>query len=293
VAERRAFLLTVLWILPAILLTPAGAFADYVAIGRFQYEDRGFDLNGFTGINPRPIRHADVRILANGQFRATGTTGEDGTFFHPGSLFGCGRADGGMRHELESHAGTPTRGQGGGNGYSFGDFYSVASAPAHASGSGIVNFGETLAEARIDTGKFFNIWDVAIDAMQFCGVVRSQRKPSNPKAHDLWRSDHPDDGSFLSARDQPLHLRRRVIRLRRHGHQPRIRTFHRRYFFTLGQPGRAAFHRDNAQDMRLAWSEGLATYLGCSARKHHGYDRPEIYSTPTEPGCPSHTRSNT
>jgi len=71
-----------------------------------------------------------------------------------------------------------------GNNYSFGDLYSVASAPAHASGSGIVNFGETLAEAGMDAGKFFNIWDVAIDAMQFVASSGASGKPSDPEAYD-------------------------------------------------------------------------------------------------------------
>ncbi len=70
--------------LTASLVFAVSAFADFTAIGRFQYENRDFDLNGFTGIiTPRPIRHADVRILADGRTLAVGSTSEDGSFSIP------------------------------------------------------------------------------------------------------------------------------------------------------------------------------------------------------------------
>src|SRR5688572_13702772 len=70
-------------VVAAGLLSASPAFADYTVTGKFQYEDRVFDIDGFTGtITPRPIRFADVRIMITGtsSVLASGPTNSNGDF---------------------------------------------------------------------------------------------------------------------------------------------------------------------------------------------------------------------
>jgi len=273
------FLRRVGWILAAGLLATASAFADYAVTGRFQYEDRGFDMNGFTGtITPRPVRYADVRIVANGQTLAAGATGEDGTFsvLVPSAtaqqiaavcVTTASKAPGLLLDLRVAN-----------NDYSFGDLYAVASAPANTIGSGTVDVGTTLAVSGIDAGKFFNIWDVLIDAMQF--VVSPDANGSLPtqKLTVIWRSDHPYTGSFFVPASRAPYLFVGSVE----AYDDTVISHEFGHFIDYSfshsdSPGGQHAVGDNKQDMRLSWGEGLATYLGSSARKFHGYDRPEIY----------------
>ena len=64
-----------------LLFLSSPAFADYTVTGKFQYQDREFNLNGFTGnVVPRAIRFATVRIMAGATTLATGSTQSDGAF---------------------------------------------------------------------------------------------------------------------------------------------------------------------------------------------------------------------
>src|SRR5687767_12289181 len=147
-------------------LSSAPAFADYNVTGKFQYEDREFNINGFTGtITPRPVRFAEVRIIITGTSTvlAAGATDQVGTFLIivPGST-----AQSISALCVTSSTGTPGLLMDlrvANNNYTFGDFYSVTSVAAAASGSNTVNIGTTLATAGSDIGKAFNIWDVIND----------------------------------------------------------------------------------------------------------------------------------
>ena len=53
-----------------LFLLSRPVFADYTVTGKFQYQDREFNLNGFTGNRPaRPIRFATVRIMDEAVFQ--------------------------------------------------------------------------------------------------------------------------------------------------------------------------------------------------------------------------------
>jgi hypothetical protein len=269
----------VCWIIAVSLLPAASAYANYTVTGRFLYEDREFDMRGFTGtVTKRPIRFADVRIVADGVTLATGATGQDGSFSIPVSsssaqpitalcITGSNMTPGLLFNLRVAN-----------NDYSFGDLYSLATTPATATGSGVLDMGTTTALSTEDPGKFFNIWDVVIDAMQFVASPQANGSLPTKSLTVLWRSNHPDTGSFFAGARTNAYLfvgstaaYDDTVISHEFGH------FITYLYSNSDSPGGQHFIGDNNQDMRLAWDEGLATFLGSSARKFHGYSRPEIY----------------
>jgi hypothetical protein len=70
---------TAFFVLLALLLTAPGLQAgEFVVSGRFEYEDKAWDLEGWTGADPlRPIRHADVTVLDAAASRVLGRGATD------------------------------------------------------------------------------------------------------------------------------------------------------------------------------------------------------------------------
>jgi hypothetical protein len=255
------------------------AFATQTFTGRFQYEDREFDLSGFTGrLTPRPIRFADVRIVAGNTTLASGATREDGTFAiqAPDSSASLLRAI-----CITSSTNTPgllVDVRVANDNLSFGDYYSVASAPQNGAGTGVTDFGTTLASATNDTGKAFNIWDVANDAMQYVASPEANGSLPSAKLTLIWRYYHQYTGAFFtnSTAGRYIFLGAAAayddtIISHEIGH------FIDDLYFRSDSPGGTHYLGDNNQDIRLSWGEGLATYLGCLIRKFKRYDHPEIY----------------
>ncbi len=255
------------------------AFAGYTVTGRFLYQDREFGMDGFTGkVTPRPIRHADVRIMAGTSVLAQGATAEDGTY-------SVVVTDSTARTITAICVASSTQSppllldvRVANNDYSFGDFYSVSSDPVGVSGSGAVDLGTTTALKDNDAGSVFNLWDVAIDSEQFLASPNENGSFPDQKLTVLWRLDHPRIGSFYSYSSAGRYIfitgysaYDDTILSHEFGH------FVDDVFSNSDSPGGQHFIGDNTQDIRLSWAEGLATFLGCSARNFKGYARPEIY----------------
>jgi len=253
------------------------ALADYTVIGKFLYEDREFDLQGFTGINPhKPIRFADVRIMANGGELARGATAEDGSFsiVVPGaiaqSIHAICIASSGSTPDLMLEVRVATDNK------TPGDYYSVSSSAKASPGSGIVDLGATLATADSDVGKAFNIWDVVNDGFDMVASPSAAGNRPAEMLRVLWRADHHDSGSSYSP------SRRRIYMGSTAGYDDSVVGHELGHFLThvfskSDSPGGTHYLGDGKQDIRLAWSEGLATFLNCSIRKFKGYNSPEIY----------------
>jgi hypothetical protein len=261
----------------ALAMSGAEAFGQYTVTGKFQYEDREFNLDGFTGTTtPRPIRFAEVRIMAGNTELAKGSTTADGAFSInvnessaqaitavcitrsnlPGLLLEVREA----KDDLTA-----------------GDLYSVASATANASGSSGVDFGVTLAPADIDVGKAFNIWDVANDAFEFVASPSANGALPAQKLTLLWRQTHTRTGSFFTGGPTKT-----VYVGSTSGYDDTIIShevghYIDNVFSKSDSPGGQHFIGDNNQDIRLSWGEGLATFIGSSIRKFKGYARPDIY----------------
>ncbi|HYK89646.1 MAG TPA: lamin tail domain-containing protein [Acidobacteriota bacterium] len=279
VTDRVFLLRRACWITAASLLAAAFAHAGYTVTGKFQYEDREFGMNGFTGrVTPRPIRYADVRIVANGQTLANGATGEDGSFSISVPATDSQQVSAVCITSSSQTPGLLLSVKVANDDFSFGDLYSISSAATFTPGSGTVYVGTTTATAAQDPGKFFNIWDVVIDAMQFVASPSANGSFPSQRLTVIWRSDHPDPDSFFVAAGPDTYLfvgapaaYDDTVVSHEFGH------FIDYVYSHSDSPGGQHFIGDNGQDMRLSWGEGLATFLGCSARKFHGYDRPEIY----------------
>ncbi len=263
------------------LLIPPAALADYTATGRFQYEDREFNINGFTGVvTPRPIRFANVLIMAGNTQIATGATGVDGSF----SVGVSGTAAQQITAIcVTSSSQTPNiffevRAAANDSYNLNGDLYSVASALQIATGTTPVDFGTTLATADTDAGKAFNIWDVVNDSLQFVASSSAAGGYPTQKLTVSWSSNQNRTGSFFAYDGTNRAIYVGVIDYsddtviaHEFGH------YIDNLYFKSDSPGGSHYLGDDTQDIRLSWGEGLATFLGCSSRKFKGYPTPEIY----------------
>jgi hypothetical protein len=253
------------------------ALAEYKVIGKFLYEDREFDLQGFTGINPqRPIRFADVRIMVESVELARGATDKTGSFAIdvPGTvaqaIHAICIASSEQTPDLSLEVRVAT------NNKTPGDYYSVSSSVVDSPGTGIVDLGTTLAAADSDVGKAFNIWDAVNDGFDLVASPSAAGTRPGEMLRVLWRADHSDKGSSYSRSQKRVYMGSTagyddsVI-----GHE--LGHFLTHIYSNSDSPGGSHFLGDGKQDIRLAWSEGLATFLSCSIREFKGYPSPGIY----------------
>ena len=270
----RALLVLFLGLIPASSL-----FAAYTVTGKFVYEDREFDLDGFTGIvTRRAIRFADVRILAAGSTVARGATNATGEFMIlvPDLVVSTLSAI-----CITSSTETPAlllNVRVANNNFSFGDYYSVSSATFATQGpSGIISMGTTVAKAGTDPGKAFNIWDVLVDGLEFIGSAQAHGSLPDQPLTALWRETHTRTGSFFNYGSN-----RYIYVGSISGYNDTVIAHECAHFIDAvfsrsDNPGGQHFLGDDNQDIRLSWAEGLATFLGSSIRRFKGYPRPDIY----------------
>jgi hypothetical protein len=270
-------------------LGSATAFADYNVTGRFQYLDHEFDINGFTGtVTPRPIRFADVRIIAGSTPTpgsnplASGFTDGNGAFTItvPGNAAQpitalCVTTSSqsvptlGLLLDVRVAVDTSSL-----NGAS----YAVASAAQNVNGSSDINMGVTQTIDDTDANKAFNIWDVANDSMQFIASPGVNSSYPNKKLTLIWGSTQTSTGSFFVYDGTNRYI---YVGVLAHyddtviAHE--IGHFMDNMYSHSDNPGGTHNIGDDKEDIRLAWGEGLATFLGSSSRKFKGYPTPEIY----------------
>ena len=273
-AAVRALLIFLLGLIPASSL-----FAAYTVTGKFEYEDREFDLDGFTGVvTRRAIRFADVRILAAGSSVARGATNAAGEFMIvvPDIVVSSLSAI-----CITSSSETPTlllNVRVADNNFSFGDFYSISSATFATQGpSGIISMGTTVAKAGTDPGKAFNIWDVLLDGLEFVSSAQAHGSLPDQPLTALWRETHTRTGSFFNYGNN-----RYIYVGSFSGCNDTVIAHEFAHFIDAAfsrsyNPGGQHFLGDDKQDIRLSWAEGLATFLGSSIRRFKGYPRPDIY----------------
>jgi hypothetical protein len=265
----------------AILFSAAAAtpaFPDYTVTGKFVYEDREFDISGFTDRKPaRPIRFADVQIMADGKPLASGATDAAGDYSVtvPGAVQQNITAVCIARSSAISWLHISVRVAN--DDFSFGDYYSVSSTPLVSPGTGIVPVGTTLAPSDTDAGKAFNIWDVALDGIDFVGSPQVAGAPPAAELTLIWSQTHSRTGSFYdNVAPRYLYVGSRT------GYDDTVISHEFGHFIDdiysrSDNPGGQHFLGDNQQDIRLSWGEGLATFLGSSIRKYKGYGRPDLY----------------
>ena len=255
------------------------AYGNWTASGTFRYVDREFDQTGFTGAEPPlPIRYANVEVRdANASggsaVLATGATDANGNF----SIFVSDKktrtiyvralttstATSGLYLKVQNRI-TPK------------NPYAVASAniPNHSSSTN-VNFG-TLTAAIGAGGEGFNIYDNAIRSIDYFAALNGARPGSANLLTLEWQAGQGGTGSSYNPANKtisvgdPSAYNDTVI-----AHE----SGHYAYHLTSGNDNPGGIHHllDCAQDLRLAYDEGRATWFGQSVRRYFNFPRPDLY----------------
>jgi hypothetical protein len=268
-------------------LSPAAA--NYQVRGRFLYRDRVFGTGGFTGSDvDRPIRHADVQVLDDGNtVRGSGTT--DGT-----GNFTINVVDNVTRNVyvrvLTRSDNSPPYVATVKHSTSSAIFALVTSTYSAHSATQDIDFTATpvvaLQTASAATiGEPFNIYDQVIDAFDFIASVNGGVYPTRPLT--LFWARGSNDGTFYRDSDSTIHLfgltsdsdgYDDTVILHEIGHYTEYNLA------SSDNPG-GPHSLDDTYDLRLTWSEGFATFFANNVRAFRGIARADIYvDTAGQPG---------
>jgi hypothetical protein len=248
-------------------LVPGAARADWLATGRFLYRDRVQDLDGFTGVEPdRPARRVDVQVFdaTTSAILASGATDLDGNFSIP-VVDAQVRS---VRARMVSLSGsTPGLLLDVRNNTAARQPYSVVGdvVAGHVPTAN-VDFGTVIALPGAG-GEVFNVFDVLLDGFDFYASLQGGSWPPL-RLTAFWQTGSAD-GTYFSRGDNSIHLRGgdawddTVI-----GHEQG--HFVSSNWSNDDNPGGTHVIGDNFQDLRLAWSEGFATFFAGATRRALG-----------------------
>jgi hypothetical protein len=259
----------------AALALSAPAWANWTATGSFKYEDRDWNQAGFTGtLSIRPVRFADVEVIdanKNGgkAILAKGKTDANGSF-------SIAVTDSSTR-TVKVRVYTRTTQTAdlfvkvtnlGGSVYA-GDSGSVANHGPNTN----VNFGTTTARA-FSGGEAFNMLDLGIYGADFVKFLTGARPASSRLVTFRWQRDGNIGGSYASGG---------TVTMRDSGGYDDTVILHEwahyvmYYYSKSSNPGFSHALADCAQDLRLAFDEGRASFLGAAVARHFGFPNPALY----------------
>jgi lamin tail-like protein/flagellar hook capping protein FlgD/immune inhibitor InhA-like protein/pre-peptidase len=286
-------------LIPALALAallPCVAHAFTVS-GRFLYEDRLFNGNGYTGaVQNLPIRHASVEIVnaVTQQALATGFTGADGRYAIdvtgqtlPVSLFArCitdGRPAGYQIRVVDNFVRDPT---GGGLVLTASMLYSISTSTELLHSPSLpLDFGDYLIQDLDGTGvaQAFNIFDCGVDFFDWVALPNISGSlpsaehflvyawkwsgtPGNPPP--VFGSNYSQQGIFIGADpNNDTDGWSDTVILHETGH------WYDDMFSRSDNPGGTHYLGDNNAEPRLAYGEGSATYHCAKVREwratHH------------------------
>lgn len=266
-------LLCIACLLAAAVSAPA---AEFTASGTFLYQDRPFTIDGFTGeVVLLPVRHADVEVvdLLTQTVVGSGRTGEDGSFAVSAALpvprtiyVRC----------LSATANHPDLNlQVMSNGQELA-LYAVTgpSVPGHDPGTDL-DCG-TLAATAGGSGEAFNIFDAAVDAVEYYHALSGQYPGPSWDLTIFWQDGAGEPSCWYDE------VYRRVTLADDAGYDDSIILHETGHYvqsaFALCQsPGGSHFVTDMGQDARLAFSEGWATYFSSVVRLYHDRPGPQAF----------------
>jgi hypothetical protein len=251
----------------ALRATDPRLAATWTASGRFLYRDRLQDRSGFTGAEPdRAARLVDVQVVdaTSGTILATGATDGAGYYAIPVSdtqirtvqarMVSLSSATPGLLLDVRNNSTQRLA-------YTVGGPTSAGHDP-----SADVDFGTTTALPGAG-GEAFNVFDVLLDGLDYCAVLQGGPRPLI-RLTAYWQANSVD-GSYFVAGTNAIHLRGgegyddTVI-----GHEQG--HYVARNWSNDDSPGGTHYIGDNFQDLRLAWSEGWATFFACATRRAFG-----------------------
>lgn len=275
---NRAIVRLAARLLPVVLAAAVGpsARADWVASGVFKYEDREWNETGFTGVVSQvPVRYADVEvidtalkgtkaILARGATDATGAFRISVKDTNTRTVQVRALSSTTQTPDLFVRVVDPRRSK----------VYAVASSArsGHAPNQN-VDFG-TLVAAVGAGGEVFNILDMGILGADYIRDMTGFRPGSDKLLTYRWARDggisaSTTSGNTVSLRDTAGYDD--AVILHEWGH------YAMNNYSKSSNPGGTHFLSDCNQDIRLAFDEGRASYLGCSVRRTNGMPTSNVY----------------
>ncbi len=260
------------------------AFADYTVEGTFEYRDIFIGLFGFTGENAfRPVRFVDIVVTDDNtnQTLATTSTNSNGYFnvnvvdsqVRNLSILAVANTTSGQPYNIKV-ANYSSFGVGATHAYELN--FLVNHQPTQN-----INLGTVQADYQ-SGGEIFNIFDVAVDGIDFLATLgESNPWPSFTAEYTFGTTNFAfasggtiNLGGVLGYDD--------TIILHEMGHWVQ---------FNFGgfsdNPGGTHIIGDDGQDPRLSFGEGWPTFWGSNVRNYFnkqglaGYDHPNVYMNST------------
>ena len=234
--------------------------------GRVRYQDRVYDLMGFTGSEPyRPVRYAEVEIVrdSDGTTLGTGVTDDAGTF-----------RIGGIPGRTRVFARVYARREGGGINAAVRDnftdraLYAAATASIVTNNAGSGTIPDRDLTIASGAAPPFNVFDAAVRSFEYQASVDSDL-PALPPALTIYWEPGSSNGTYFSPTDNSVFLLGASadpdeydddIILHEIGHW----VAHN--FSRDDSPGGRHSVIDQL-DPRMSWSEGFAHYWSATVRR--------------------------
>jgi hypothetical protein len=257
--------------------TPTTPDSGTVTIsGSVQFEDRTFDSTGFTGTQSKTVRFADIEIINSSSSAVITSTSTDTNGNYSISL-----SPQSSNVYVRSLASTSVAFGKGTKAYNIevvngsSSVYSVVSDAFSVTADG--TYSKNLNASIVSgAGGPFNMLDALIDGAEF--VVAKNGGFTSNKVKAVWY-DGNTDGTYYSTATNDLHFLGKSTDSDSYDDMVILHEF--------GHWVSNNFSKDNSPggthtvtghyDIRLAWSEGWATFFGSSVRSYAGYSNPQYY----------------
>jgi hypothetical protein len=279
---KRALALALL-----LVLATDAVWADYEVRGRFMYRDRGFTLGGFTGVDvDTPIRFADVQVIDANSFSVLASSSTDAT-----GTFAIQVSETQTRNvqvrvmSTANDAGLPFRVLEESSGAIFA--VSTSQFSSQPPDRNIDFTASPIVAMQFEGGEAFNIFDQALDAMDFIKSLNGTYP--NASSQDLtlyWRRFNAN-GTYYSPFGRSIFLvglaadsdgYDDTVIIHEIGHYVEA------VFGDTDNPG-VDHTPSGCFPLNSAWSEGFASAFQNLVRDWQGLDRADIYvDTRGQPG---------
>ncbi len=265
-------------------LSTLPAAANWVASGSFQYVDREYDQNGFTGTQPlRPVRLADIEVVDANQtgrraILATGATSLSGSYSITVSdssvrtvyvrVITKSESTASLHIDIRQNTGTKPI------------YYASSTAMVSGHSPSVnVNFGALTIPIGAG-GEAFNLYDQLLRGCDYVASLAGSRPDASRHVTALWGLNNGVADSYYDTVAQRVVLRDTAgyddtVVLHEMGHH-----IIRKYSATSTPGGANTFSLCNL-DIRLSFDEGWATYFGNSSLRFAGFAGSNIYTRTT------------